>query len=202
MRLYATPKAMKGLQMRHRISRRIADYHQPVFKEFTFKAGDLSITPFETSHDGTDNVGYAIEYQGIRFVVTTDTGYITERADYYMRGAKYLMLEADYDAEMLRTGPYSAMLKARIASQTGHLDNADTGRYLASLPTDGPLRRVWLCHLSDKNNTPEIALGAVHRILSEAGIDFCPDTEPLPTDMRLHISPLPRKTASPLYVLR
>lgn len=201
MRLFCTPKMLKGLQMRHNVSRRIADYHQPVYKEFPFKAGNLTITPFETSHDGSDNVGYAVDADGITFAVTTDTGIVTPRADHYMRRAHYLMLESDYDAEMLRTGPYASYLKARIASETGHLDNADTGRYLASLPADGPLRRVWLCHLSHINNTPELALNTVRNIILQAGTPLCIDPEPLPTETRLHIGVLPRSTASPLYHL-
>lgn len=202
MRLFCTPKMLKGLQMRHNVSRRIADYHQPVYKEFPFKAGELTVTPFETSHDGSDNVGYAVEYNGVRFAVTTDTGLVTPRADFYMRQAHYLMLESDYDAEMLRTGPYGAHLKARIASATGHLDNADTGRYLATLPGEGPLQRVWLCHLSHINNTPEIALSTVQKFIMQAGTPLCVDAEPRPTETRLHIGVLPRNTASPLYCLR
>ncbi|MDE6397542.1 MAG: MBL fold metallo-hydrolase, partial [Muribaculaceae bacterium] len=60
MVLYATPRTMSGLLRRHSISRRIKDYHKAIYKEFPFKTADFNITPFETSHDGTDNVGYFI----------------------------------------------------------------------------------------------------------------------------------------------
>ena len=201
MKLYATPKALNGLLRRHSISRRISDYHQPIYKEFPFEVGPLTVTAFETSHDGSDNVGFAIDFGDTHFVVTTDTGTITSRSDHYMRLAQYLMIESDYDATMLRNGPYPAHLKARIAGTSGHLDNADTGRYIASLASAGLLRRVFLCHLSDTNNTPNIALGTVHRILEEAGISFCRDRQPGPTDTRLHIGVLPRSEASPLVTL-
>lgn len=202
MRLFATPKMMKGLLMRHNTSKRIIDYHQPVYKEFTVDLGALRFTPFETSHDGSDNVGYAITAGDVNFCVTTDTGYVTSRADFYMRTAHYLMLESDYDAEMLRNGPYAGYLKARILSDMGHLDNADTGRYLAYLAPLGLLRRVFLCHLSDINNTPERALATIWGILEAAGIDVNRAAEPLPRDPRLHIAPLPRKQSSPLFFLR
>ncbi len=201
MRLYATPKALNGLLRRHSISRRISDYHQPIFKEFPFAVGPLTVTAFETSHDGSDNAGFAIDYGDTHFVVTTDTGTITARSDYYMRRAQYLMIESDYDATMLRNGPYPAHLKARIAGASGHLDNADTGRYIASLATGGLLRRVFLCHLSDVNNTPHVALGTVQSILDESGIAICRDHMPGPAETRLHIAVLPRSEASPLVTL-
>ncbi len=201
MKLYATPKTLNGLLRRHSISRRISDYHQPIYKEFPFEVGPLTVTAFETSHDGSDNVGYSIDFGEVHFVVTTDTGTITARSDHYMRQAHYLMIESDYDATMLKNGPYHPHLKARIAGTSGHLDNADTGRYLASLAPAGILRRVFLCHLSDTNNTPHLALTTVQNIIQEAGISICRDNMPGPTETRLHIAVLPRSEASPLVTL-
>lgn len=201
MRLYATPKAFNGLLRRHSMSRRIADYHSPIFKEFPFTVGPMTVTAFETSHDGSDNCGFCIEGPGATFVVTTDTGTITARSDFYMRKASYLMIESDYDEHMLRTGPYPQHLKARIASTVGHLDNADAGRYIASIAGAGDLRRVFLCHLSDHNNTPQIALTTVRSIIEEAGIPVCHDTEPSPNEKRLHISVLPRQKSSALVMM-
>lgn len=201
MKLYATPKAMNGLLRRHNMSRRITDYHSPIYKEFPFAIGNMTITAFETSHDGSDNAGFCIEGPGATFVIATDTGTITARTDYYVRRANYLMIESDYDSTMLRNGPYPQHLKARIASTIGHLDNADTGRYLASIAPAGNLRRVFLCHLSSHNNTPKIALSTIHGILEEAGVSICHDEEPSPTDKRLHVAVLPRETCSRLILL-
>lgn len=200
MRLYATPKALNGLLRRHNTSRRIKDYHTPIFKEFPLDVGGLRITPFETSHDGTDNAGFFIEGAGTTFVITTDTGTITSRSDFYMRQAEYLMIESNYDADMLRRGPYPQHLKARIASTAGHLDNADTARYLASIAPIGHLRRVFLCHLSQDNNNPQIALNTVVRALEEAQVCVNTGAESL-LDNRLRVHILPRSEASYLYVL-
>lgn len=199
-KIFATPKAMNGLLRRHSISRRINDYHQPIYKEIPFTAGGLRITAFETSHDGTDNAGFCIEGGGTRFVVATDTGVITSRADYYIRLAEHLMIEADYDAAMLRNGPYPERLKARIASTIGHLDNADTARYLAAVAKEGRLRSVVLCHLSHINNTPAIAVRTVRQALEETGIRVT-DEMALPDDPRLRLSVLPRLESSILAVL-
>lgn len=200
MRLFATPKAFNGILRRHSMSRRITDYHKPIYKEFPFKAAGMEITAFETSHDGTDNAGFFIDCGGIRFVVATDTGIITERADHYIRQASYLMLESNYDASMLRNGPYPAHLKARIASDTGHLDNVVSAQYMASVAATGSLRKVFLCHLSHINNTPQLALGAARNALGERGIDMAP-ANALPDDPRIVVRVLPRRESSPMEVL-
>ena len=197
MRLFCTPKTLNGLLRRHSISRRIKDYHAPIFKEFPFEIGDLTITAFEVSHDGTDNVGYAIESEGVKITVVTDTGYITERADFYMRQANAIMLEANYDAEMLRNGSYTEHLKARIASSIGHLDNADTAAYLASIASPA-LSHIFLCHLSHDNNCPEIALSTVRSALQSAGVKLSDH----PLSPGLQLSVLPRFAASPLYIIK
>ena len=71
MGIYCTPKALGGLLRRHSISRRIKDYHHPVFKEFSFEVAGLKITPFDTPHDGTDNCGFFIQLGDINFCVAT-----------------------------------------------------------------------------------------------------------------------------------
>ena len=112
------------------------------------------------------------------------------------------MIEANYDAEMLRTGRYPVYLKARIASSSGHMDNADTARYLAAVTPAAGLRRIFLCHLSQDNNTPQKALAAVRNALEEAGADVAPSSDAPSCDPRLHIAVLPRLESSPLTVLR
>ena len=198
--LYCTPKTLNGLLRRHNISRRIKDYHHAIYKEFPFEVAGMTVTPFETSHDGSDNVGFSISAEGLTFVVTTDTGYITERADYYMRRANYLMIESDYDLDMLRRGRYPEYLKARIISDTGHLDNMVTARYLADIWTP-VLREVYLCHLSQDNNAPEIALAAVRERLAERNISVVTDVSVVSGET-LRLSALPRFKSSPLYILR
>lgn len=199
MKLFATAKAFNGLLRRHSMSRRIKDYHQPIFKEFPFKAGNFTVTAFETSHDGTDNAGFFIEGYNTTFVVATDTGVLTSRADEYIRKTHNLMIESNYDLKMLRNGRYPQHLKARIESTIGHLDNADTARYLASVAASAGLRHVFLCHLSNDNNTPQIALSTVRDALEAAGVPIC--GEDSADESRLHLSVLPREVASLMVTL-
>ena len=200
MRLYATPRALEGLLRRHNISRRIKDYHAPIYKEHEYRFGPITVIPFETSHDGTDNAGYCIRCGSTVMVIATDMGEVTPRADYYIRQATSLMIEADYDSAMLATGRYPEYLKARIISDTGHLDNMVTARYLADIWTP-VLREVYLCHLSQDNNAPEIALAAVRERLAERNVCVITDSSVASGDV-LRLSALPRFKSSPLYILR
>lgn len=204
MVLYTTMRTMSGILRRHNISRRIKDYHKIIYKEFEFQAGVFNVTAFETSHDGTENVGFAINTPDgeHRFVVTTDTGFITDRADYYMRTANYMMLESNYDLRMLMHGPYPEYLKARIVGQRGHLDNTEAAAYVAKAYHPG-LRYVFLCHLSEENNTPAIALATMTDALVAAGLKVGDPGNPLlAADINIAVGILPRHGTSQQYILR
>ncbi|MDE7402544.1 MAG: MBL fold metallo-hydrolase [Muribaculaceae bacterium] len=168
--LFCTPRVLNGLLRRHSISRRIKEYHTPIFKEIPFKVADMEFTAFEVPHDGSDNMGFSVVYDTHRFVLATDIGSVTSRAHFYMSQANYLVIEANYDSDMLRVGPYPEYLKARIRSGSGHLDNRDTAAFLSEV-MNPELKYVFLCHLSQDNNTPAKALGEVCRALEEQG--FC-----------------------------
>lgn len=200
--LYCTPRTLEGMLRRHNISRRIKDRHKPIYKEFAFEAGPFMVTPFEVSHDGTDNVGYCVTAGDKNFVVATDMGMITERADFYMRKANWLMIESNYDAAMLATGRYPEYLKARIRSDRGHLNNTVTADYLARIWRQW-LTDIYLCHLSEDNNRPDLALRVVGDAMRAKGIavgDGSGSVESRRAQVR--ISALPRYDASPLYIHR
>lgn len=202
--MYCTPKTLTGLLRRHSISRRIKDYHRPIYKEFAFSVGPFRITPFEVSHDGTDNVGYYIEFSDkISMALATDLGCITPRVEHYMRLANHIVIESNYDAHMLATGPYPMHLKARIAANSGHLDNAVTAGFLASIASD-KLKSIYLCHLSHDNNRPELALEASLKALATAGFDKVGDASGSieSRDLPLQLTALPRTTTSLLFTLR
>ena len=201
--IYCTPKTLNGMLRRHSLSRRVKDYHRPIYKEFPFKIDNFEITAFDVSHDGTDNAGFFITHGDKSIAVATDLGRITERVDYYMRLARFIVIEANYDATMLRDGRYPEYLKARIAADNGHLDNTVTARFLESIYTPA-LHAVFLCHLSHDNNRPEIALDTVSRALRSAGVTDFTDgvTGLIAENSGMILAALPRYDASPLYVLK
>lgn len=201
--VYCTPKTLNGLLRRHNISRRIKDYHRAIYKEFPFNTGGLEITAFDVSHDGTDNAGFFITNGKHRFAIATDLGCITPRVEYYMSRAQHIMLESNYDAAMLASGPYPQYLKARIAAERGHLDNTVAGAFLGKILTPR-LQNVFLCHLSQDNNTPEIALDTVRQALIKAGTPGVGDGSGSIESRRcpVQLVALPRYGASTLFMLR
>lgn len=168
MRVFCTNRVLNGIMRRHSISKRLKDYHTPIFKEIPFKISDLEITAFEVPHDGSDNMGFSVDFEGRRFVLATDMGEVCERARHYISLANYLVIESNYDLEMLRNGRYPEYLKARIQTSQGHMDNEHTASFLREI-INPELTHIFLCHLSQDNNTPAKALSAVRGALEAAG---------------------------------
>lgn len=154
MKVYCTNRVVNGMLRKHNISKRIKDYHSPIFKEIPFKLGDFEITAFDVPHDGDDNMGFFVRHGDKNFVVATDLGAISERARHYISQAHYLMIEANYDKEMLIKGTYPDYLKRRIQTDRGHMDNVETAAFLSEIYTP-QLKYIFLCHLSNDNNTPK-----------------------------------------------
>lgn len=202
MRIYCTNRVLNGILRRHSISKRIKEYHTPVFKEIPFRILDFEITAFDVPHDGTDNMGFSIEFDNRRFVLATDLGAISDRARHYMSHANYLVIEANYDLPMLLAGRYPEYLKARIQTERGHLDNKQTGAFLKEI-VNPALKYVFLCHLSQDNNTPAKALGAVREALESAGKTVGNAAETiLDRKADLQLMALPRFEASRRFVFR
>ena len=169
MKVYCTNRVVNGMLRKHNISKRIKDYHSPIFKEIPFKLGNFEITAFDVPHDGDDNMGFFVRHGDKNFVVATDLGAISERARHYISQAHYLMIEANYDKEMLIKGTYPDYLKRRIQTDRGHMDNVDTAAFLSEIYTP-QLKYIFLCHLSNDNNTPEIALNTISKALKDRGL--------------------------------
>lgn len=202
IRIYCTPKTLKGILCRHSISHRIKEVHQPIFKEIPFTLAGMKITAFEVSHDGFDNSGFMLESGTQRFVVATDMGVVTARAEHYMAQADYLMIEANYDARMLEEGHYPEFLKNRVRADNGHLDNKAAAEFVAGHYT-AALKYVFLCHLSHDNNTPETALREVRSALEAKGVSVgSGDGSLSELDKDVQVVALPRFEPSRLFVLR
>lgn len=202
--VYCTPRTLNGLLRRHSISNRLKDYHRAIYKEHPFRVGNFTVLAFEVMHDGTDNAGFFITHGRHHIAVCTDLGCVSERADFYMRQANYLMIESNYDSAMLASGAYPEYLKARIRSDNGHLDNEVTASYLADICSP-ELKNIFLCHLSKDNNTPEIALRVVKDALLGSGkvkaVGDCSGS-PYARMAPVQLMALPRFDSSGLVVLR
>ena len=125
-----------------------------------FSLGDLSIQPFTVPHDAREPVQYVLSDGARRLGVLTDTGCSTAHIESNLSGCDALVLECNHDLDMLKGGPYLPAVKTRIASRLGHLDNQTSGALLAALDRSR-LKHVIAAHLSQTNNTPELARSAL-----------------------------------------
>jgi len=101
---------------------------------------------------------------------------VTPQMEKLIGEADYLVIEANYDNEMLRSGRYPDHLKSRIRGGEGHLSNVLCAKALAKCATPR-LKHVWLCHLSEENNHPELARKTIEQVLASHGIVVGADFE-------------------------
>lgn len=129
---------------------------------------NISYRAVPLPHDCAPTVAYSIEHGGRRIVILTDMGTPREDVAAALAGADVLLLEFNYDDEMLREGPYSDALKRRISGGQGHLENRQAARMLEKMV--GPrTHTVVLTHLSLQNNTPDLACAAAKETLARLG---------------------------------
>lgn len=202
LRIYCTNRVLNGILRRHDISKRVKDYHLPIFKEIPFKIGDLEITAFEVPHDGSDNMGFSVSFYGRNFVLATDMGKVKERARHYISLANYLVIESNYDRRMLLEGRYPQFLKERIQTESGHMDNEDTASFLKEI-YNVRLKNIFLCHLSKDNNTPAKALSIVRKALEDSGVKVGEGMETIEDRKAdVQLMALPRYEPTRLFVFR
>ncbi len=167
--VYATAKVHEGIDRSRYVEEKLFGSRRIIKKEVPVELKNFRITAFEIPHDSSDNVGYLVEFGERKIVLATDVGHISDKIARYIRMANHLIIEANYDLEMLRTGNYPAFLKERIMNGNGHLSNRETADFLAA-NFDLHLKDIWLCHLSKDNNHPELACKTVEMAFGQYGI--------------------------------
>jgi len=134
-----------------------------------FFIGSIDVTPFSTPHDANQSVGYTFELDGCKLSIATDLGCIKDGWLSHVLGSDAVILESNYDPDMLNAGPYPYELKKRIRSRHGHLSNDDAGHVAVQLVEYGA-QQIILGHLSKENNFPELAMRSCELALQMAGI--------------------------------
>jgi len=168
--IYATERVHIGINNNYCTTQKVTEESRRyLYKDEATQIGDLTITPFEVSHDSSECVGYRIQQGELTFCLATDVGEVTPSVAEAIGMANYLVLEANHDEEMLAQGPYPAYLKARIRSGKGHLSNRQCADALVTYASP-QLQHVWLCHLSEENNHPELARKTIETVLRGFGI--------------------------------
>ena len=129
--------------------------------------GAVSVKSFSTLHDAVSPVGYAV-CGSEKCALATDLGFLTNDVMTAIEGADALILEANHDRELLQHGSYPWHLKQRILSNRGHLSNSAAARALVRLKKRP--RAVFLAHMSQENNRPELVEETVRTILAQQNV--------------------------------
>lgn len=170
--LYATAGTFGGAELG-----KIADDNIHIIKPGQdFEIGKIGIHAFSISHDANEPVGYSFFSENKKMTVATDTGEITADIEKNILGSDEIILESNHDRDMLFYGSYPYSLKQRIAGSFGHLSNDDAALACTKLLNSGT-KKIMLGHLSDENNTPEIAYETAKNTLEKAGAAIGVDIE-------------------------
>lgn len=128
--------------------------------------GKVLVETIPTPHDGVDGVAFVVEHDGRRLGILTDLGHRFDGLDAVVGSLDAVLLESNYEPDMLKHGPYPEFLKTRIRGSGGHISNRESAKLLC----DSGERLQWAClaHLSADNNSPEVAMQTHEKILGKA----------------------------------
>ena len=166
--------------------------------------GVLEARYFLVPHDASQTVGYGIRVAGLPFVIMTDLGRMTAEALSFAAHADVVVVESNYDREMLMGGSYPYDLKMRISQGSGHLSNEECAGAVRRFYHKS-LTHLFLCHLSENNNTPQLAYKATSDALADIGLLPSYEGSSLFASEegdRVIMQPLPRRSPSRLFTLR
>jgi phosphoribosyl 1,2-cyclic phosphodiesterase len=192
--------ATNGTAIRSGVNR---DQHIRAMGSTPQKVGGVTVWPLPVLHDAKEPCGFMLEMPDrTRVTMITDIGAWRDSLAEFVRASHLVILEANHDEEMLRTGPYPQYLKRRVASDVGHLSNRHCGVALGqALRATTHKPQIWLAHLSDHNNTPNLAEETVRAELNRADLDL--DVSALPRRSPSAIwTPSANRPASPTFVSR
>ena len=136
----------------------------------TFSIKDIEITPFSIPHDAANPCGFNIKNNDDKISIATDIGHMSNEILKQLEGSKFILLESNYDTEVLKCSKYPYSLKRRIAGPNGHLSN-DIASKVINYLINANLKTAMLGHLSKENNFPELAYQTVVNEMISSGTD-------------------------------
>ena len=128
------------------------------------KIENCVINNFEVMHDAEKCLGYTFEYEGKKLSYASDVGCVNNIIKENLKNSDVIVLESNYDYNMLMEGPYHWELKNRVKGRNGHLSNAEASKLIAQVLNE-KLKKIYLMHISKDNNTPELAYNSLYQIL-------------------------------------
>ncbi len=145
-------------------------YSRELLKDMPYVFKGVKVTAFEVLHDACETLGYHLDFSGEKITVVTDIGVITQQVIEYCKMAHHIVLESNYDEEMLAKGGYPQALIRRISGGKGHSSNLQTSSALKEI-YHSEIKNIFLCHLSENNNTPELAYRQSYNSLLDIGAE-------------------------------
>lgn len=133
-----------------------------------FQIGDLTFDPFPVSHDAYEPVGFVVACENTKLGIVTDIGAATHLVREHLRHCQALIVEANHDEYLLSGARRPWVLKQRIAGRQGHLSNVHAAQMIVAIASPA-LRQVFLCHISQECNRPELALKEVKNAVAKRG---------------------------------
>lgn len=149
----------------------LKNYENILFLTDNLELEDLVIENIKTSHDTSDSRGYIVTQGNSSVVQITDTGYLNQKYFKKLQNKTIYIFESNHNIEMLMHGRYPKWLKARVSSDVGHLSNESSAFYLTKIIGENT-KEIILAHLSEENNTPELALETLNKEFAENNIKF------------------------------
>lgn len=128
-----------------------------------FRIGDIEVTPFAVPHDAREPTQFTFSFRSQKLGILTDAGSFTPHVIAALSGVDALLLECNHDPQMLREGPYPPRLQQRVGGSYGHLSNDQAAKLLAQID-HGRLQHLVVGHVSEKNNSPELARRALETV--------------------------------------
>ncbi len=189
--VYASQKVHRAMAHCRYIYEDLSPYRRYISPDEEVEILGFKVQAFPVPHDSKENFGYYIHLRDFKFTLATDIGQITPDIERYAALSEYLVVEANYDEDMLFSGNYPAFLKKRVSGPLGHISNRETAELLARI-YHNDLKKVWLCHLSKENNNPEVCLKTIDNRLFLEGIRVGKD---------LDLITLKRHVPSSMYLL-
>ena len=157
--IYLTSKMLDSIKY-------LKEYPNLYIYDDDFVIDDINIKTIHASHDSSDSRNFIVSNKDKKIVYLTDTGYLNRKYFRYLENANYYLMESNHDIEMLNNGPYPFRLRQRILSDKGHLSNYDSSRYISSF-IGNKTRCVVLAHLSEENNTEDLAYNTLMERLND-----------------------------------
>jgi phosphoribosyl 1,2-cyclic phosphodiesterase len=183
--VFATQKIHDGIDRSWGVTQKLDRSKRFIDPGTDTQVGPFTLVSHLVSHDASESVCYQIKYMDHKILIATDLGTINEQLEMLIRQSDVVIIEANYDEKMLAEGTYPAYLKHRIASDKGHLCNDVTAGVLTANWHEG-IKHVYLCHLSQDNNQPMIALNTIKQALLDAGIELDDSIKIEPLNRSLH----------------